>query len=153
RRGTSVRDDWRAWLPEPKARVNSNCVKELETLYIMLSVSLNEAIELRRNGSLLRAYEAAQTASGVCLRFTQSLEIVLGSLHRHAKHFGLVPNAAPLEAANFRGARGQRTARITAFLNRVLLSQRSQFIHKAATLREMVAELKDEFCKTVDHLV
>lgn len=148
-----MRDDWRAWLPEPKARVNGNCVKELETLYIMLSVSLNEAIELRRSGSFLKSLEATQTARGVCVRFSHALELVLKELHRHAKHFGIVPNAAPLDPGNFRGTREQRIARITSFLNRVLLSQRSQFIHKAATLQDMVSELKAEFCKAVDDLV
>ena len=119
----------------------------------MMSVTLDEAIELRRKGSLVKAYEAAHTARDVCVRFTQAMETVLSGLHRHAKHFGLVPSAAPLSAENFRGSRGQRIARITGFLNRVLLSRRSQFIHKAATLEEMVAGLKDEFCKTVDNLV
>ncbi|MBS1840556.1 MAG: hypothetical protein JSS69_12780 [Acidobacteria bacterium] len=119
----------------------------------MMSVALNEAIELRRTGSLMKAYEVAQTACGVCVRFAQGMETVLDGLHRHAKHLGLVPSAAPLSAENFRGSRGQRTARITGFLNKVLLSRRSQFIHKAATLKEMVAELKDEFSKTVEDLV
>jgi len=119
----------------------------------MMSVTLDEAIELRRKGSVVKAYETIQMARGVCLRFAQSLEIVLGNLHSHAKHFGLVPNAAPLDAANFRGTRGQRTARITGFLNRVLLSHRSQFIHKATTLRQMVAELNEEFSQAVDGLI
>ncbi|HWZ97687.1 MAG TPA: hypothetical protein VN025_08000 [Candidatus Dormibacteraeota bacterium] len=148
-----MRDDWRAYLPEQKDRLNNNCAKELETLYFMLSVSLNEALELRRSGALMKAYEVAQTARGVCLRFTQSLELVLSGLHCHAKHFGVVPNAAPLDASNFRGGREQRTARITGFLNRVLLSQRSQFIHKSATLREMVGDLRTEFCEAVDDLI
>jgi len=148
-----VRDDWRAWLPEDKARLNSNCAKELETLYVMLSVTLNEAIALRQQGALIRSCEAASTAGGLCLRFAKSLDHVLCGLHHHAKHFGLVPNAAPLNPANFRGAREQRTARLTGFLYRVLLSQRSQFIHKAATLQEMVQDLKGEFCKAAEDLV
>jgi hypothetical protein len=118
----------------------------------MMSVTLDEAIELRRTGSTVNAYETVQMAGGICLRFAHSMEIVLSNLHRHAKHFGLVPNAAPLDASNFRGTRGQRTARITGFLNRVLLSHRSQFIHKAATLRQMVAELTEEFSRAVGHL-
>jgi len=119
----------------------------------MLSVALNEAIALREQGSLTRSFEAANVSGGLCVRFTKSLDHVLGGLHGHAKHFGLVPNAAPLDPANFRGAREQRTARLTGFLNRVLLSQRSQFIHKAATLQEMVRNLKSEFCQAVDDLV
>jgi len=148
-----VRDDWRAWLPEPKSGLNDHFTKELETLYCIFSVSLDEALELRRAGSLARAYDAARVSRGVCVRFSLSLEMLLATLHRHAKHFGLVPNAAPLDPENFRGSRGQRTARITGFLNRVLLSQRSQFIHKAATLRDLVGNLNDEFCKAADELI
>lgn len=152
RRGTSVRSDWRAWLPEAKARVNEACSLELETLYNILSVSLNEALELRREGALCRAVEAAQVADSICLRFSQSLEAVLAGLHGHAKHYGVVPNAAPLDPGNFRGSRGQRTAKINGFLNRVLLSQRSQFIHKASTLKEMVATLRDDFRDAANEL-
>jgi hypothetical protein len=148
-----VRDDWRAWLPDSKSRLNDQFSKELETLYCIFSVSLNEALELRRAGSLARAYEAARVARGVCARFSQALEMLLAGLHQHAKHFGLVPNAAPMDPENFRGSRGQRTAKITGFLNRVLLSQRSQFIHKAATLRELVSDLNDEFGKSADELI
>jgi hypothetical protein len=148
-----VRDDWRAWLPEPKSRLNDQFSQELETLYCIFSVSLDEALELRRAGSLARAYDAALVSRGVCARFSQSLEMLLTCLHRHAKHFGLVPNAAPLDAENFRGSRSQRTAKIAGFLSRILLSQRSQFIHKATTLRDLVTDLNGEFCKTADELI
>lgn len=153
RRGASVRDDWRAWLPESKARLNESCSRELETLYNMLSVSLDEAIALRKLGANAKACDAVYICRGICLRFSETLEMVLSGLYRHAKHFPVVPNAAPLDAANFRGARGQRTAKLTAFLNRVLLSHRSQFIHKASTLREMVIDLRNEFCSVIDDLV
>lgn len=152
RRGTSVCDDWCAWLPESKARLNETCSKELENLYVMLSVSLDEALNLRNKGLLAQALEAAQIAGGLCARFAQSLRLVLHCLHGHAKHFGLVPNAAPLDPENFHGTRGQRTARLTGFLNRVL-SQRSRFIYKASTLQEMVEDLNKDFCETVEDLV
>lgn len=148
-----MRDDWRAWLPESKARLNAVCCRELETLYNILSVSLNEAIELRKRGSSSKACEAVYVCRGICLRFSHTLEMVLAGLHRHTKLFPLVPNAAPLDAANFHGAKSQRTAKFTGLLNKVLLSQRSQFIHKAATLKELVIDLRDEFCRAVDDLV
>ncbi|GAC1638175.1 MAG: hypothetical protein NVS9B14_18550 [Candidatus Acidiferrum sp.] len=148
-----MRDDWRAWLPESKARLNDNCSRELETLYNMLSISLNEAIGLRKQGLTAKACDAVDICRGICLRFSQALEAVLNGLHDHAKHFPIVPNAAPLDPDNFRGSRSQRTAKYTGLLNRVLLSQRSQFIHKASTLREMVLDLRDEFCRAVDDLV
>jgi len=147
-----VRDDWRAWLPESKSRLNDQFSKELETLYCIFSVSLDEALELRRAGSIARAFELARVSQGVCRRFSQTLEMLLSNLHRHAKHFGLVPNAVPLDPENFRGPRSQRTAKITGFLNRVLLSQRSRFIHKAATLRDLVNDLNGEFSTAADEL-
>ena len=119
----------------------------------MLSVTLDEALDLRRKGAHAQAFEAASIAGGLCARFVQSLGLVLNGLQSHAKHFGLVPNAAALDPENFRGARGQRTARLTGFLCRVLLSQRSRFVHKAATLQEMVEDLREDFCEAVEDLV
>ena len=57
----------------------------------------------------------------------------------------MVPNAAPLDPANFQGPRGQRSARMSSLLNHVLLSQRLQFLHKVSTLEEMVEDLGKEF--------
>jgi len=148
-----VRDDWRAWLPECKAQLNDNCIKELETLYIMLSVSLDEAMELRRKGSLGKSYEAVEVARVLCGRFVHSLELVLLGMHRHAKRFGLVPNAVPLDPENFLGSRGQRTARLTMLLSHVLFTQRSRFIHKVMTLQEMVNNLERDFCEAVEDLI
>jgi len=80
------------------------------------------------------------------------LEVVLQGLHQHAKHFPVVPNAAPLDSANFQRTRGQRTAKLASLISRVLLSHRSQFIHKASTLKDMVTDLRDEFCRALDDL-
>src|SRR5216683_1505325 len=49
-RGKSVKDDWRAWLPEAKVLVFNRQVHQLEASYMMLSVSLDEAIKLRQRG-------------------------------------------------------------------------------------------------------
>src|SRR6266404_5615410 len=47
-RGKSVKDDWRAWLPEAKAQVFDRQVQRLESSYVMLSVSLNEVLLSQR---------------------------------------------------------------------------------------------------------
>jgi hypothetical protein len=118
----------------------------------MLSVSLNEAIELRDAGWLAKSFEAAKVASGLCLRLSNSLSTVLGGLFRHAKHYGTVPNTVPLDASNFRGPHEQRAARLSGLLNRILLTQRSQFIHKATALHEMVADIEREFGGSIEEL-
>ena len=148
-----MRDDWRAWLPDCKAQINDNCVKELETLYVMLSVSLNEAIELRRKGEPNKSHEAVEVARVLCGRFVHSMEFVLRGIHLHAKRFALVPNAVPLGPENFLGSRGQRTARLATLLSHVLFTQRSRFVHKVVTLQEMVNDLGEGFSKAVEDLL
>jgi len=49
-RGKCVRVDWRAWLPDEKAQVFHREVRQLESSYAMLSVSLDQAIELWQLG-------------------------------------------------------------------------------------------------------
>lgn len=151
-RGKSVKDDWRAWLPEAKAQVFDKQVHQLESSYVMLSVSLDEAIELRQLGQPVKSQQAVGITSGLCQLLTRALAGLLRALSEHAKHYGTVPNAAPLDPANFQGPKGQRSARMSSLLNRVLLSQRLQFLHKVSTLEEMVEDLGKDFRHAADDL-
>jgi hypothetical protein len=151
-RGKSVKDDWRAWLPESKAVVFNQQVHQLESSYVMLSVSLDEAIELKQMGQPCKSLQALGITSGLCGLLTQMLAGLLRALSEHAKHYGTIPNAAPLNPANFQGQRGQRSARMSSLLNHVLLSQRIQFLHKVGTLQEMVEDLGKDFRHAADDL-
>jgi hypothetical protein len=113
----------------------------------MFSVSLNEALELRRTGNLGRSCRAVFVIPALCARFARPVEGVLHTVGDHAKHFGIIPNTAPLDATNFRGAREQRIARINGLLSHLLLTQRSQFLHKIDTLEEMVLGIRKDFCE------
>jgi hypothetical protein len=144
-RGKSVKDDWRAWLPGEKAQVFEKHVHELESSYVMLSVSLDEAIELRQMGQQGKCRQAVGMTSGLCGLLTQMLSGLLRALSEHAKHYGIIPNAAPLDPDNFQGPRGQRSARMNNLLNHVLFSQRLQFLHKVSTLEEMVEDLGSDY--------
>ncbi len=144
-RGSSVRQDWRVWLPEEKAQIFHKHEHHLESLYCMFSVSLNEAIELKHIGLLARSLEAIAMASELCERMTHSLAAILRALYEHAKHYGTVPNAAPMNPGNYHGRTSQRSARMSALLNRILLSHRLRFLHKASTLEEMVEDLGRAF--------
>jgi hypothetical protein len=150
-RGT-VQADWRAGLPKEKAEVYNKHVHELESSYAMLSVSLNEAIELRQLGQPGKSQLAVGITSALCKLLTQALGGLLHALSEHAKHYGTTPNAAPLDPANFQGQRGQRSARISSLLNRVLLTHRLQFLHKVSTLEEMVDDLGKDFRTAADDL-
>ena len=144
-RGRSVQQDWRTCLPEEKALVFQEHERHLESLYNMFSVSLNEAIELRLAGLRAKALNAISMSSQLCERLTRPLAGTLRALHDHAKHYGTVPNAAPLDPENYLGLRGQRSARMSGLLDRVLFSHRLQFLHKVSTLQEMVEDLDRDF--------
>ncbi len=148
----SVQDDWCAWLPQDKAQVFNGHVQELESVYVMFSIALNEAIEFRQTRMLAKSYQAVCVTPGLATRLSGHLGALLRGLAGHAKHYGTIPNAAPLDAANFHGPKEQRTARMSDLLSRVLLTQRSQFLHKINTLEEMVGDLGKDFRFAAENL-
>jgi hypothetical protein len=141
----SVRDDWAAWLPLEKAQAFDAYVQNLDTIYMMFSVALNEAMELRRARTLNKSYRAVGMTATLCMRLSVCLNALLRSLSEHAKHYGTIPNVASLDPSNFHGGREQRTARMSDLLSRVLLTQRSKFLHKVGTLGEMATDLGKDF--------
>jgi len=144
-RGSSVTEDWHAWLPEEKSKVFAYYVQQLESSYTMLSITLNEAIELRHAGRLAKCFQIMGVTPALCSRLTDSLSALLRALGEHANHYGTVPNAASLDPANFNSPKGQRSARMSSLLSHVLLTQRSQFLHKVGTLEEMVDDLGRDY--------
>ena len=151
-RGPSVQADWRKWLPQEKAQVFFDLVQRLESVYAMFSVSLNDAIELGREGRYFKSVSAIAVSSELCRLFTAPLAGLLRALSQHAKHYGTIPNAAPLDPSNYVGLKAQRAARMSGLLNRVLLSHRLQFLHKVSTLEEMVEDLGKDFRSASDKL-
>jgi len=145
-RGTSVDRDWRAWLPQEQEKLFRTHVQELESNYTMLSISLNEALELRRTQHIGLSLQAVCFSSELCLLLTGSLSGLLRALYEHAKHYGTIPNAAPLDSANFQGQKSQKSARFSNLLSHVLLSHRLQFLHKVSILGEMVEDLGTDYC-------
>jgi hypothetical protein len=148
----TVQDDWCAWLPQEKAQVFTSYVQELETDYLMFSVALNEAIELHHARMTTKSCRAASMTPALCSRLAGSLGALLGALGEHAKHYGTIPNSASLHPSNFHGLKEQRTARMSDLLSRVLLTQRSQFLHKIGILGEMAGDIGKDFHVAVDNV-
>jgi hypothetical protein len=151
-RGASVKADWRARLSQEKNAVFGRYVQEFETSYTMFSITLNEAIELRQAGQLANCSQVVWMASSLCDRLANPLAATLRALGEHAKHYGTIPSNSPLDSSNFQGTREQRSARMSGLLSRVLLTQRSQFLHKISTLHEMVENLDRQFRDTADEV-
>ena len=147
RRYDSVRQDWRAILPYAKGSLFFDHTDKLENAYVMLSVSLNEAISLRQNGDSEKANQEIAVVGELCSRLALRINAVLHAMGQHARHFGIVPNLSLLDATNFQSERGQRAARHSNLMCQLLLSERSQFLNKLNTLEGLVDDLSDEFIR------
>ena len=148
-----MQEDWCAWLPQPKASTFETLSQQLETSYTMLSVALNEAMALRLQGQIAKSLRAVAVSGELSRLLTQPLETLLRAIEAQGRHHGTVPNVAPLNPANFRSLRCLRAARMNTLFSMVLLSQRSQFLHKLHSLQEMVADLDKEFAAAIQELV
>jgi hypothetical protein len=135
-----------------KSHIYFSCVEHLETIYGMFSVNLDEALGMRRNGHEPKAYQVLSVAPALCGRFARPLASLLGVMLEHAKHFGIAPNLSPLDAGNFQNSRSQRVALFSGLVSRVLLTRKSQFVHKISALGDLVGELGEQFESTATDL-
>lgn len=149
RRYDSVQQDWRAFLPEAKAAFFCAHTSELRNSYFAFSVSLNEAIGLRDSRSLLLLGDAVSVSSELCSRFALRLTSVLHGMRQRARHFGILPNFDPLVLDNFRTERGQRAARSSNLVSKILLSKHSEFLHKVLTLERVVDCVEGDYCAAI----
>ena len=149
----SVTQDWRKPLSSEKSDLYVTCLQGLEIAYTMFSVSLDEALGLRRLGRFNQAQQALSLSPELCGRLATPLEGLLETMLKHAKHFGITPNLVPLNPDNFQSPRSQRVARFNELFSKVLLTRKSQFVSKISTLGDLVEELDASFLATADSLL
>ena len=118
----------------------------------MFSVNFDEAVGMRRNGRNSRAFQVLSVAPALCQRLAQPLLCLLHVMLDHAKHFGIAPNLAPLDAHNFQNSRSQRVALFNDVFSRILLTRKSQFAHKISALADLVTQLGSTFESTAEEL-
>jgi len=151
--GVSVQRDWIGWLPECKQDTFDRHARELEARYLILSVTLDDAIRLYNHGSEFQALQDISLVPALCGRLTLYLECMLGSLEAWVSDDTLIPNVVPLDPANFLRRHDKYLARKCCLLSRILLTQRSGFLFKSNVLREMVCYLGKDFCALAEILL
>jgi hypothetical protein len=152
KRTESVPFDWRVPLSPSKLQFYSSILRSLETGYAMFSISLDEAIGLRRQGRLAKAAQILAVAPSLCQKLSLPLTALLRSMNEHARRFGTAPSLAALDPENFQSSKGQRVARYNEILSHVLLTRRSQFLHKISALADLVEELSRSFSSSAEEL-
>ncbi len=152
KRSESVSLDWRAPLSQAKNQAYLLTLHRLETSYCMFSVNLDEAIGMRRGGRMNKAYQVLTVAPALCEKLTSPLLALLRAMTLHSRHFGTAPNLAALDPGNFQNSKCQRIARLNSVFSRVLLTRRSQFLHKISALAELVEDLGASFYESAEEL-
>ena len=152
-RNGSVSQDWRTPLPGDKSHAYLHILHRLETSYAMFSVNLDEALGLRRCGRIAKAQQVLSVSSALCQRLSTPLVSLLRAMLLHARHASTAPNLAPLDPQNFQNTRSQRVARLNGVFSKVLLTRRSQFLHKISTLSELVEELTSRFLASSEEIL
>lgn len=148
----SVSQDWRSPLSSEKSVTYRHTLHLLETSYAMFSVNLDEAIGLRRHGNLNKSYMVLSVTPALCKRLAENVRVLLRAMLAHASHFRITPNTSPLNPENFHNPRSRRAAGFNGICSRLLLSQRSQFLHKISTLLELIEELEKTFSASASDL-
>jgi len=150
--GGTVSRDWRTPLSQEKSRAYSAILERLETSYAMFSVNLDEALGMRRRGRTSNAFQILIVSPALCERLARPLLALLQTMLRHAHHFGIVPNLAPLNPHNFQSSKSQRTARFNSLFGKILFTRRSQFLAKIEALADLTEDLATSFQSAAEEL-
>ena len=144
RRTRTVSEDWHAWIPPEMSRLFDAARKELDTSNFMLSMTIDEALQLCKDGEWQTANGRAAIFAGLFDRLAVRISHVIRAIREHGSHFGTLPNVEPLSSLNFRSATAQKIARTNNILAKVVFAQRSRFFHKLSSIDEMIGSLQEE---------
>ena len=149
----AVRAAWSAPLPKEKLDLFKYIESHFEACYAMLSISLDEGLELLSSGAPVMAHQCAVNSAEFLHCLAVKLLAALAAMEKHGRHFGTLPVVKPLETSFFRGKTAQGAAYWNNLLHKVLLSDRSRFFHKLQTLQGLVEEISQEFFESAEELV
>ena len=148
--GSDVQLDWFSDLVEVKNQAFQKRLRELETSYLMFSVSLNEAIGLHQDGFVRKSLEVVEVSAELCQRLSKLLENLIRGLSAYTLEFGTDPSIAPLVLTNFQGDRSRLLVLKSLVRHRTLLKRRAQFQNKTRTLRQVIRCAVVDFCASSD---
>lgn len=139
---SAVRMDWTSSLPERKMQAFKRYVRELDSSYLMLSITLDEAIGSRKEGLQRESLEHLLIIPELVGYFTKQLDGILRAMQQHVRIHGAEPNVAPLDPANFLSPDGIKRARRSQLVSLVLITKRRQSLEKISTLRLLMRQIE-----------
>ena len=141
----SVSEDWIKALPGEKTQAFNVLVGTWESLYAMMSVSLDDSIALRTRGELVCARQQISVTIELYDRISSLLIHFCEVVDRHSRHLPNCPAVEPLNTRFFRGRIGQKAAQWNLILHRILFADRSRFHNKVRILSDTLRRLDRQF--------
>jgi hypothetical protein len=151
-RSRTVHEDWFAWLPEEMDQLFDATRDQLECSNVILSVTLEEALDFCEKGEYTYAKERAVVFGGLFDRLATQLCLVIRAVESYGSQLASTPNVLALSSNNFRGATAQRISTMDHLLAKVLFRSRTRYFHKLHALEEIIEELQKESRSIVDRV-
>jgi len=140
-----VHASWLCRLPAERQQLFEQTVGALDAAYAMMSITLDEAMQLRSQAQLVQAREQAGVCAELSERLAGKLLHVLGAIRGQAKYLPQFPAVLPLARANFRHKGAREAAGWQSVWHSLLPSARFRFYQKVHSLRRTVEGLSREF--------
>ena len=141
----SVSDDWISALPGDKTETFNLLVGSWESVYAMMSVSLDDSLSLKARGDLICARQQVTVTAELFERVSSLLISFCETVERHSRHLHSFPIVRPLNTKYFRGDVGQKAASWNKVLHSILFGDRSRFHHKLRILSDTLRHLDVDF--------
>ena len=140
------------WFSQAKLRVFRSNVQQLDSLYGMLSVSLDEASALRNGVKFERAFAVLSITATLCARLARQLKWLLRTLQELVSQYDLTPGVTPLHIASLDWNSDQFSALKASLVKKLHFPRQLQFLDKCRELEALVEHLSHHFCQTASAL-
>lgn len=137
-------------LPREKSEAFDLLVASWESVYAMMSVSLDDSFSLKARGELVCARQQVSVTVELFQRLSLLLISFCDAAARHSRHLRSFPRVEPLNTNFFRGNIAQNAASWNVILHRILFGDRSRFHHKVRILGETLRRLDAEFRRAAE---
>ena len=148
----SVIQDWIGALPPRHMITFTNVTRRWNCAYVIGSVALESALELRKGGNVRGATQQARVSGELLNRLADELVSGCHVIEDEAHHFADVPAVEPLDPAHFRSASIIWPVTFSRIVQQVAFGARTRFFYKVRTVERTVEALAADFSESLGDL-
>jgi hypothetical protein len=148
----SVPQDWVGALPSRHMSTFTTLSQRWNSTYVMGSVALDSALELRKQSNARGAARQARVAGELLNRLADELLSGCHVIEDEARHLADVPAVEPLDPADFRSASILWPVTFSRIFQQVAFGARNRFFYKVRTVERIVESLAADFSESLGDL-